>query len=57
MNKIIKMGIQFRGRERFQRGRGIGGLLRMAKSLFEPVLNTVGKVVKSNSGKNPMVML
>ena len=45
------MGIQFRGGQRFQRGRGIGGLLRMAKSLFKPVLNTVGKVLKSNTGK------
>ena len=45
------MGVQFRGGERFQIGRGIWGLLQMAKILFKPVLKTVGKVVKSNSGK------
>ena len=45
------MSIRFSGGERFQRGRGIGGIMRLAKSLFEPIITTVGKAVKSNTGK------
>ena len=45
------MSIRFSGGDRFQRGRGIGGILRLAKSLFKPVMRTVGKAVKSNTGK------
>ena len=45
------MSIRFSGGERFQRGRGIGGLLRLAKGLFKPVIQTIGKVAKSNTGK------
>ena len=45
------MSIRFSGGERFQRGRGIGGLLRLAKGLFKPVIQTIGKAVKSNTGK------
>jgi len=45
------MSLRFRGGDRFQRGRGIGGLLRFAKGLFQPVLQTIGKAVKSNTGR------
>ena len=45
------MSIQFSHGGRFQRGRGIGGLLRLAKGLFKPVIQTIGKAVKSNTGK------
>ena len=45
------MSIRFSGGDRFQRGRGIGGILRLAKSLFKPVITTIGKAVKSNTGK------
>ena len=49
------MGIQFYGGERIQKGRGIGGLLRLLKSVFMPAVKTVGKSVmkaaKSNTGK------
>ena len=45
------MSIWFSGGERFQRGRGIGGLLRLAKGLFKPVIQTIGRAVKSNTGK------
>jgi hypothetical protein len=45
------MSIRFRGGDRFQRGRGIGGLLRIAKNLFQPVVRTIGKAIKSNTGK------
>ena len=43
--------IRFSGGERYQRGRGIGGLLRLAKGLFKPVMQTLGRVVKSSAGK------
>ena len=45
------MSIQFSGGERFQRGRGIGGLLRIAKNLFQPIVKTIGRAVKSNTGR------
>ena len=45
------MSIRFSHGGRFQRGRGIGGLLRLAKGLFKPVIQTIGKVAKSNTGK------
>ena len=45
------MSIRFSGGEGFQRGRGIGGILRLAKRLFKPVITTIGKAVKSNTGK------
>ena len=45
------MSIQFSHGGRFQRGRGIGGLLRLAKGLFKPVIQTIGKAAKSNTGK------
>jgi len=49
------MSLRFRGGERLQRGRGIGGLLRLAKSIFSPVVKSIGstalKVAKSKAGK------
>ena len=45
------MSIRFSGEDRYQRGRGTGGILRLAKSLFKPLRKTLGKVVKSNTGK------
>ena len=38
-NPILK----FKGAEILQRGRGIGGLLRLAKSIFSPLLRSIGK--------------
>ena len=50
------MSLKFVGGERIQHGRGLGGLLRMIKSIFTPVLKSVGKnVVKaatSNTAKS-----
>ena len=46
--------IRFSGGDRNRRGRGLGGLLRGVKSLFQPMVRTVGKAVKSktaNCGK------
>ena len=45
------MSLRFRGGERLQRGRGIGGLLRLVKSVFSPLVKTVAKAVESNTGK------
>lgn len=45
------MGLYFVGGERIQRGRGIGGLLRMASKLFFPVAKVVKKVLKSDTGR------
>ena len=45
------MSIRFSHGGRFQRERGIGGLLRLAKGLFKPVIQTIGKAAKSNTGK------
>ena len=49
------MSLRFRGGERLQRGRGIGGLLRLVKSVFAPLVKTAGKsIVKaatSTTGK------
>ena len=50
------MSLKFVGGERIQRGRVLGGILRMIKSLSTPVLKSVGKnVVKaatSNTAKS-----
>ena len=43
--------IRFNGGERYQRGRGIGGLLRLAKGLFKPAMESLGRVVKSSAGR------
>ena len=45
------MSIQFSGGERFQRGRGIGGLLKLAKGLFKPVKESIGRAMRSNTGQ------
>ena len=45
------MSLRFRGGERLQRGRGIGGLLCLAKGLFSPLAKTIKRVVTSNTGK------
>ena len=49
------MSLRFRGGDKVQRGRGIGGLLRIASSIFKPLFKTVGsaalKVARSNTGK------
>lgn len=41
----------FHGAERIQRGKGIGGLLRIASKLFKPLGNLAVKAVKSPTGK------
>ena len=49
------MSLKFKGGNLLQKGRGIGGLLRAASSLFKPFFKTVGstalKVARSNTGK------
>ena len=46
------MSLRFRGGESLQRGRGIGGLLRLVKSLFTPIVRSVGKTaVKAATSK------
>ena len=49
------MSIRFRGGESLQRGRGIGGLLRLVKSVFSPLVKSFGttalKAVTSKTGK------
>ena len=49
------MSLRFKGGHLLQRGRGIGGLLRAASSLFKPFFKTVGstalKAARSNTGK------
>ena len=55
------MSLRFVGGEHLQRGRGIGGLLRLMKSVFSPVVKTVGKkvasAIKSSSGKKILNVL
>ena len=55
MNDRIIMSLKFKGGNLLQRGRGIGGLLRAASSLFKPLFKTVGstalKVARSDAGK------
>ena len=41
----------FHGGERIQRGRGIGGLFRIASKLFKPLASLAGQAVKSPAGK------
>lgn len=49
------MSLKFKGGARLQRGRGIGGILRALKSVFSPIVRSIGKTVvkaaKSNTGK------
>ena len=55
------MSLRFVGGKHLQRGRGIGGLLRLIKSVFSPVAKTVGKkvvsAIKSSSGKKILNVL
>ena len=46
------MTLKFTGGEYLQRGRGLGGLLRLAKSVFSPIVRTVSKAANSNTGKS-----
>ena len=39
--------IRFSGGDRNRRGRGLGGILRGVKSLFQPIVRTVGEATKS----------
>lgn len=45
------MGLYFAGGDRIQRGRGIGGLLRIASKLFSPIGSLAKKALESNNGK------
>ena len=45
------MGAFFKGGERIQKGRGIGGVLRIASKLFKPLKNIVQKALSSETGK------
>ena len=49
------MSLRFKGGHLLQKGRGIGGLLRAASSLFKPLFKTVGstalKVARSDAGR------
>ena len=45
------MTLTFVGGEPLQRGRGLGGLLRLVKSVFSPIAKTAVKAAKSNTGK------
>ena len=45
------MGLNFLGGERIQRGKGIGGLLRVASKLFAPISVLAKKAIKSDPGK------
>jgi len=55
MKNKINMSLRFKGGNLLQKGRGIGGLLRAASSLFKPFFKTIGgtalKVARSNTGK------
>merc|ERR1711947_43904 len=55
MKNRITMSLRFKGGNLLQKGRGIGGLLRAASSLFKPLFKTVGstalKVARSDTGK------
>ena len=55
------MTIRFRGGERLQRGRGIGGLLRLVKSVFSPLVKSFGKtalnVARSNKGQKAIASI
>ena len=45
------MGVYFTGGERLQRGKGIGGLLKVASKLFSPLASLAKKAVRSETGK------
>ena len=49
------MSIKFRGGERLQRGKGIGGILRVLGGIFKPLMKSIGstfvRAAKSSTGK------
>ena len=49
------MSIKFRGGERIQKGKGIGGILRALGGIFKPLVKTLGstfvKAAKSSTGR------
>ena len=45
------MPITFSWGDRFQRGRGIGGIFKIAIKLFQPIIGTLCKAVKSDTEK------
>ena len=53
--ELDKLSLRFRGGERLQRGQGIGGLLRLVKSVFAPLIISAGKTIvkaaTSDTGK------
>lgn len=51
IQESLKMGVHFNGFDRIQRGRGVGGLLKIAAKLFAPLRNIVKKAITSSTGK------
>ena len=51
--------MRFRGGERLQRWQGIGGLLRLVKSVFAPLIISAGKTIvkaaTSDTGKQLLI--
>ena len=45
------MALKFKGGERLQRGCGIGGLLRLAKGLFSPIVKTAKRAITYKAAK------
>ena len=45
------MGAFFWGGERVQRGKGLGGFIRLASKLFTPLKKVAQKALTSNTGK------
>ena len=45
------MTFSFIGGERIQRGRGIGGILKIASKLFSPLMNVTKKALQTRTGK------
>lgn len=45
------MSFRFSGGERIQRGRGIGGFMKIASRLFYPVVNIAKKALQSKTGR------
>ena len=45
------MSFRFSGGDRVQRGRGIGGFMKIASRLFYPVVNIAKKALQSKTGR------
>ena len=45
------MSFRFSGGERVQRGRGVGGFMKIASRLFYPVVNIAKKALQSKTGR------